>query len=151
MRPWQDEQHIEIAAPPDAIYRYLADFNSHVDWSAGVTRVDPPAGGRFVVGAEFTMAGAVPGETRTGRITALQAPMRIAWETTAERGLGQWEFLVIPVAGATTLVQRSTLHPRNLLLWLLRDRKRARRLSIDNRTSLSRIKAIIEASGDSQT
>ncbi len=124
MTPWLDEQHIEIAAAPEVIYRYLADFNRHPGWSLSVTRVEPPAGGKFIVGAEFAMSGAAPGETWACRVMALQAPMRIAWEARGKHALEQWEFLIVPSARATTLAQRLTVHPRNAVLWPFRDRRR---------------------------
>jgi len=144
MRPWQDEQHIEIAAPAETIYRYLADFGSQLDWSAGVTSVVLPAGGRFVVGAEFGINHAASNDGYIARITALQAPMRIAWEVTSSRAFEQREFLVIPSAGPSTLVHRLALLPRSALRWRLRDRWRRGRVSAEHRAELARIKAIIE-------
>jgi hypothetical protein len=80
------------------------------------------------------------------RVTALQAPMRIAWDVTSRRGVEQREFLIIPSAGPTTLVQRLTLQPRNVLLWRLRDRWRKGRMSLEHRAELARIKAVVEGS-----
>jgi len=145
MTPWLDEQHIEIAAAPEVIYRYLADFNRHPGWSLSVTRVEPPAGGKFIVGAEFAMSGAAPGETWACRVMALQAPMRIAWEARGKHTLEQWEFLIVPSASATTLALRLALRPDSRLRWVFRDRRGARRISAENRACLSRIKAILEA------
>jgi hypothetical protein len=145
MRPWHDEQHIEIGAPAEAIYRYLADFGSQLDWSSGVTSVDLPPGGHFVVGAEFQVNNAHVQHGCSVKITALQAPMRVAWDTTTPRAFQQREFLIIPSAGPTTLVHKLALQPRSALRWRLRDRWRRSRISSAHRAELAQIKAIVEA------
>jgi hypothetical protein len=144
MRPWHDEQHIEIAAPAETIYRYLADFGSHLDWSSGVVSVDLPPGGKFVVGAEFAINNATIQHGYSVKITALQVPMRVAWEASTMRALEQREFLIIPSAGPTTLVHRLALQPRSTIMWRLRDRWSRGRLSAGHRAELVRIKAIVE-------
>jgi hypothetical protein len=144
MRPWHDEHHIEIAAPAEVIYRYLADFGSHLDWSSGVTSVDLPAGGTFVVGAEFDINNAAVEHGYSVKITALQAPMRVAWDASTPRALEQREFLIIPSAGPTTLVHRLALQPRSTLRWRLRDRWRRHQVSSAHYEELGRIKAIVE-------
>lgn len=147
MQAWHDEQYTQIDAPPDAVYRYLADFTSHLDWADHVIDVERPEGGAFVVGAAFTMAGPNAEDHRTVRITALQAPMRIAWEAEGEHGTEQWEFLLLPAGkGRTTLARRVTLDPAGTLRWLLRLRRRAARMSAENEACVARIKAAVEAS-----
>lgn len=146
MDPWSDERYIEVAAPPDAVYRYLADFTSHLDWAEHVVDVERPAGG-FVVGASFTIAGATVAHHRTVRITALQSPLRISFEVDAASGREQWEFLLLPAAqGHTTLARRVTLEPAGTVRWLLTQRRRAARLTEENRAGLERIKTAIEGS-----
>lgn len=147
MKPWQDEQHIEIAAPPDAIYRYLADFTNHLAWSEVIVGIEPPADG-FAVGSEFVLLGASPGDRRAARVIALQAPMRIAWHAQADHSLEEWEFLILPSASGTTLALKLTLQPSGRLRWLVRDRRRAKRSAARNAVSLAMIKAILEDGGD---
>lgn len=144
---WQDEQYIEVAAPPDAVYRYLADFTSQLDWAEHVVDVErPPAG--FVVGAAFTTAGRTPEDHRTLRITALQPPMRIAWESDGgDAGHEQLEFLLLPAPkGRTSLARRVTVDAGGRLRRLLRGGRRIGRLTEENRACLERIKRAIEAS-----
>ena len=146
MKPWQDEQHIEIAAPPDVIYRYLADFANHLAWSETLTGIEPPPEARFVAGAEFAFLGERPEDRREVRVTALQAPMRVAWRSSTARAVEEWEFLIMPSSAATTtLAVRQTLEPRQRARWLARDRWRTKELARQNAVSLAMIKAIIEA------
>ncbi|MGE0228334.1 MAG: SRPBCC family protein [Dehalococcoidia bacterium] len=145
-RTWQHEQLIEVDAPPDAVYRYLADFGSQVDWSERVVDVERPAGG-FVVGATFTTAGPATEDHRRLRITALQSPMRIAWEVGELRSREAWEFLLLPASkGRTSLARRVTIETGGRLRWLLGGKRRAERLAVENETALERIKLAIEAS-----
>jgi hypothetical protein len=145
MERWQDEQLIEVEAAPDAVYRYLADFGSLVDWTADVVDVERPAAG-FVVGAAFTTAGRDAGAHRQLRITALQPPMRIAWESRGAGGIEEWEFLLLPAArGRTSLARRVSFARGGKVSWWLRGRKRAERLAEENRAGLERVKRAIEA------
>jgi uncharacterized membrane protein len=145
---WEHEQHIEIATPPDAVYRYLADFTSHLDWSGSVIAIEPPEGGKYVVGGEFVLTGPASRDTRRARVTALQAPMRIAWEASSARVSERWEFLLLPSAAGTTLALRLSLRTHGTLRWLLRDRWRTRRVALEQRIWLERIKAILEAEAE---
>lgn len=146
MKPWQDEQHIEIAAPPDAIYRYLADFANHLAWSETLVSIESPSDGRLVAGAELVFVGSRPEDRRAVRVTALQAPMRVAWRSKAAHTLEEWEFLIMPAsASTTTLALKQTLEPQRRLRWLARDRWRTKRLAMQNAISLAMIKAILEA------
>jgi len=142
----QDEQYVEVAAPPDAVYRYLADFTSQMDWAEHVVDVERPAPG-FVVGATFTTAGRTPEEHRRLLITALQPPMRIAWDSHGPRGVEQIEFLLLPASnGRTSLARRVTVEAGGRLRRLLGGRQRIDRLAEENRACLDRIKAAVEAS-----
>mgnify|MGYP000984665006 CR=1 FL=1 len=144
-QPWHDEQYVEVDAPPEAVYRYLADFSSRLDWADTVLDVEWPHGG-FVVGAEFTTAGPAAADHRRLRITALQAPLRIAWDAEGGPGVEHWEFLLLPASrGRTTLARRVTLDPAGTVRWLLRQRRHAARLAEENRTGLDRLKSSIEA------
>jgi hypothetical protein len=127
MGPWQDEQHVEIAAPADMVFRYLADFAAHPAWSEATATVEPPAAGSFIVGAEFGLIGS-------------------AWEARSDEAIEDWEFIVLPSATATTLGLRLTVQPRKPLRWLVRDRWHTSDLAAQNLVSLAMIKAILEAS-----
>jgi hypothetical protein len=148
LKPWQDEQHVEIAAPADAIYRYLADLSNHPAWSETVVGIEPPAGEGFAVGSEFALLGERPGERRAARVTALQAPMRVAWRAQSSRASEDWEFLILPSGPATTLALKLTVVPRRWVRWLARDRRRTKEMAERNAVSLAMIKAILEAKGD---
>ena len=136
---------MEIAAPADMVFRYLADFAAHPAWSEATATVEPPAAGSFIVGAEFGLVGS-GGKRREARVTALQAPMRIAWEARSDEAIEDWEFIVLPSATATTLGLRLTVQPRKPLRWLVRDRWHTNDVAAQNLVSLAMIKAILEAS-----
>ena len=36
---WEYETSIDIATPPDEVYRYLADFWRHAEWSMSVAKL----------------------------------------------------------------------------------------------------------------
>lgn len=140
-----DEQYVELAAAPEAVYRYLADFTSQLDWADHVVDVERPAAG-FVVGASFTTAGRTPADHRRLRITALQPPMRIAWEAEGPRGVEQLEFLLLPASdGRTSLARRVTVDAGGRLRRLLGGGARIDRLAEANRACLDRIKTAMEA------
>jgi hypothetical protein len=145
LEPWQDEQHVEIAAPPDAIYRYLADLSNHPAWSETVVGIEPPAGEGFAVGSEFALLGERPGDRRVARVTALQAPMRVAWHVQSSRASEDWEFLILPSGSATTLALKLTVAPRRWVRWLAHDRWRTKEMAERNALILAMIKAILEA------
>lgn len=145
MERWQDEQYVEVDAAPEVVFRYLADFGSQVDWAEGVVDVERPAGG-FVVGAGFTTAGTSAEQHRQLRITALQSPMRIAWESRGPGGVEEWEFLLLPASGGrTSLARRVSTDRGSRLRRLLGGRRRVERLAEENRAGLERVKRAVEA------
>ncbi len=143
---WQFEASIDIEAPVSEVYRYLADFPRHPEWSsASLTYLRMLTPGPIGVGSQFEAGEQVPSKQVTrSRITALEPNRRIAWRSMGVRGLlpVDWEFLLSGSDGGTHLVQRSTWGGAILpALGLL---GRRRQIPIENRHSLERIKAAIE-------
>jgi len=110
---WNNEVSIDIAAPPETVYRYLADFAQHGEWSMSVTTLEQMTPGPIGVGTEFKSTETLPQTFESfARITALDEPNRIAWESTDYQVFRtNWEFEITPNAGGTHLVQRVTFHP----------------------------------------
>jgi uncharacterized protein YndB with AHSA1/START domain len=144
---WENEVSTDIAAPVEDVYRYLADFPRHKEWSVGVAELEPVAAGRVEVGSEFEASETVPMKfaSRT-RIVALEPPRRIAWEATDGRLVQvEWALDLSPTVGGTRLVERSRWRPRNVLGGAILRLWRRRRIPDENRRSLEQLKAILEA------
>jgi len=78
---WQSEVNVEINAPMDVVYRRLADFERHSDFSRGLAKVEKITSGPVGVGSQFKALETVPSRfTSYSEITALEAPRRIAWK-----------------------------------------------------------------------
>lgn len=144
---WETESTIEIAAPPDAVYSYLADFSRHPEWSTGVKEMVLVGEGPLAVGKELRATETVPARfTSRARITALEPGRRIAWEAWDGRTIrAYWVFELAPGKnGSTTLVQRARFQPTSLLGRILLAAMRRRQIPGENARSLAQIKANLE-------
>jgi hypothetical protein len=97
------------------------------------------------VGTEFKASETLPARLVSfARITALEAPTRLAWESTDHRVFRtNWEFRLGAQNSGTHLVQRVTFYTIGLLgaaMLLVRKRQ----APSENLKSLQRIKAILE-------
>lgn len=142
---WSNQVSIAIAAPPEKVFRYLADFARHGEWSMSVTALEKITSGPIAVGTEFKSHETIPIEFDSfARVTALDAPTRIAWESTDHKVFRTvWEFEIHASAGGTHLIQRVTFYPisdmGNEFLPI-----RQQQVEPENRASLERIKRILE-------
>lgn len=76
---WSNEVSIDIAAAPEKVFRYLADFARHGEWSMSVTALEQITPGPIGVGTEFKSSETLPQEfVSFAKITALDAPTRVA-------------------------------------------------------------------------
>jgi hypothetical protein len=143
---WENETSIDIAAPPDQVYGYLADFARHSEWSMSVATIEQATPGPVSVGTEFKASETIPQKfASVARITALQAPALISWESTDYRIFRtQWSFVISQQNGGTHLVQRVRFEPIGLLGNLLLLMRRPQ-VPPENRHSLERIKAKLES------
>lgn len=145
---WNNQVSIDIAAPPQKVYEYLADFARHGEWSMSVTKLEQVTPGQVGVGTEFKSSETLPLAFESfAKITALDAPTRIAWESTDHQVFRTvWEFQIIPNAVGTRLVQQVTFYPisdfGNEFLPI-----RQLQVEPENIQSLNRIKAILEQRG----
>lgn len=109
---WTNQVSIDIAAPPTKVYRYLADFSRHGEWSMSVTTLEQLTPGSVGVGTEFKSTETLPQEfVSFATIKALDEPTRIAWESTDHQVFRtEWTFEISPNTAGTHLVQQVTFH-----------------------------------------
>ena len=142
---WKNEVSIDIAAVPEKVFRYLADFSRHAEWSMSVAQIEQVTPGPPGVGTEFKASETLPQELTTfARITALEPPTRIAWESTDHHVFRtNWEFEIRPNADGTHLTQRVTFNTLSSAaepILLMRQTQ----VPPENLKSLGRIKQILE-------
>jgi uncharacterized protein YndB with AHSA1/START domain len=142
---WKNEVSIDIAAPPEKVFDYLADFARHAEWSTSVSALEQITPGPVGVGTEFKSNETLPQEfVSFAKITALDAPTRVAWESTDHQVFRTvWELEMTPSAGGTHLVQRVTFYPISAFgneFLLIRQLQ----VEPENIKSLNRIQAILE-------
>lgn len=144
---WESEVHVDIDAPAADVYRYLADFPRHREWSsARMSELKALKPGAVGVGSEFAAAETVPAKVVTySRITALEPNRRIAWHAWFGKQMAaDWEFQLTSLGEVTRLVQRSRWQPGNIGMELFHRAVRRRRIPVENLQSLERIKAVFE-------
>lgn len=145
IRMWNNEVSIDIAAAPEKVFGYLADFSRHSEWSMSVSALEQITPGPVGVGTQFKSTETLPQEfVSFATITALEAPTRVAWESTDHQVFRtNWEFEIRPNAGGTHLVERVTFHPISAFgSEFLEIRKT--QVEPENIKSLERIKQILE-------
>lgn len=142
---WTNQVSIDIAASPERVFSYLADFTRHGEWSMSVNALEKITPGPIAVGTEFKSHETIPIEFDSfARITALDAPTRIAWESTDHQVFRTvWEFEIQPHDGGAHLTQRVTFYPisemGNEFLPI-----RQQQVESENLASLGRLKQILE-------
>lgn len=144
---WRSEVEIEISVPVEDVYRYLADFTRHQEWSSATMKyLRQLTPGQIGVGSEFEAAETAPGKIVTrSRITALESNRLIAWHSWFRNLMAaDWEFVLTEREGSTHLLQRSTWQPRNAVMKLFHRLLRRRQIPLENSHSLERIKALLE-------
>lgn len=143
---WETESAIDIAAPVETVYEYLADFSRHPEWSTGVEELVPVEKGPVAVGTELKATEKVPARfTSYTRITALEPGRRIAWESGDGRNMKvKWAFELSPQDGSTHLVQRAYVEPTSLAGKIFLAVIRKRHIPKENAQSLAQIKSKLE-------
>ncbi len=142
---WENQVSIDIAVSPVQVFDYLANFARHGEWSMSVNALEQITPGPIGVGTEFKSHETLPIEFDSfARITALDAPTRIAWESTDYQVFRTvWEFEIHPNEQGARVIQRVTFYPisdfGNEFLPV-----RQTQVEPENRKSLERIKQILE-------
>ncbi|HVS49489.1 MAG TPA: SRPBCC family protein [Candidatus Dormibacteraeota bacterium] len=143
---WRNEVSVDINAPIDVVYRRIADFERHGDFSHGLQTVEKATAGPVSVGTQFKAQEIVPARFISyAEITALDAPWRIAWKAWVPGFMRtEWEYVLTSQAGGTHLVQRTQFNgaslPGSLMLHLVRRRQVPR----ENKATLEAIKVAVE-------
>ena len=123
------EGSVQIAAPVDEVYAYLADFTRHAEWDEMTERVEQvKAGDASGVGAEFKAYEALAKLAKVGsgdafvknqaglakrEVTEMVPNKRIAWFTTTIPRMGitaDCAFELAPEGNGTRLTQTVELH-----------------------------------------
>ena len=126
------EATVDIQAPVDAVYDYMADFSRHSEWNKNIYKVWQTTKGPVTVGTRFkSMEGAPPAAIGaqikamtqvmvgmlTGakafseaEITALEPHHNIAWvgifpKSKGEFNRAEWDVELQPMGNATRVVQ----------------------------------------------
>ena len=144
---WQCEVGVDIEAAPEVVYGRLKDFSRHSEFSEGLASIEQVTPGPIQVGSRFRSEETVPGKYVSNcEITSLEEPRLIAWRAWVKHAMRtEWEFHISPTAAGTRLVQVSrwwSTGPAGLLMLNLH---RKRNVPRENRASLARIKAALEA------
>ena len=142
---WEYETSIDIAASPDDVYRYLADFWRHAEWSMSVAKLEQVTPGPVGVGTEFKASETLPQELVSfARITALEKPILVGWESTDYQVFRtRWTMALSGRNGGTHLVQSVHFEPLGTLgeqILLMRKEQ----VPAENQQSLERMKNILE-------
>jgi uncharacterized membrane protein len=144
---WESKVEIDIKAPVSEVYRYLADFPRHREWSsAEMSYLKQLTPGPIGVGSEFEAGETAPSRVVTfSRITAIEPNKRVAWHSWFRNLMAaDWEFLLSEREGGTHVVQRSLWEPGNVGMAMFHRLVRRRQIPFENRRSLERIKAAVE-------
>lgn len=143
---WSNTVSIDIHAPPETIFAYLADFTRHAEWSSNVKSIKLVAGETGKVGAEYESIEDIPRPMSTfARITGLRAPNLIAWESTDKRVFKtNWRIEIEPHGEDSHVTQSVTFQPLNLFAYVILYVFRVPVVAKENRASLGRIKSILE-------
>lgn len=144
---WSNTVSIEIQAPPEEIFAYLVDFTRHAEWSSSVVAIKLVGGETGQVGAEYAATESIPTEMTTyARITALDAPRRIEWESTDKRVFRtNWTLEIEPIGEYSRLTQSVTFHPLSLFALRVLYTVRVPIVANENLQSLGRIKQNLES------
>src|SRR4051794_21843979 len=142
---WEHEESIDLAAPPGEVYRYLADFARHAEWSMSVAVLEQVTPRPVGVGTEFKASETLPQELVSfARITALEEPTLICWESTDYQVFRtRWSIALTPRNGGAHLVQRAhfeAISPLGEQVLLMRKEQ----VPAENQRSLQRMKNILE-------
>lgn len=143
---WRNEVSVEISAPVEDVYRRLADFERHSDFSRGLAKVEKILSGPIAVGTQFKAQEIVPSRFSSySEITSLDAPRRVAWKAWVPGFMRtEWEYLLTPQAGGTHLVQHVQFDGASLTGSLMLHLLRRRQVPRENQATLSAIKVALE-------
>lgn len=144
---WECSDSIDIEAPPEQVYRRLRDLTCHSEFSDGLVKVEQAEPGPVRVGTRFRSEERVPGRfVSHSEITALEEPRLIAWRAWVEGVMRtEWELRLSPQGRGTHLVMDSRWAAAGPIGFLMLNLHRRRNAPRENRRTLGRMKAVLEA------
>jgi uncharacterized protein YndB with AHSA1/START domain len=99
------EKQVTIAAPPDKVFAYVADFAKHPEWAGHNLEVTLPEG-PIAVGTTFETLGHQLGKQNdTITVVELEPGRRLAFETKGKAGIVRHWFEAQDSNGSTTLTK----------------------------------------------
>jgi uncharacterized protein YndB with AHSA1/START domain len=97
-------KEIEIKAPPEKVFNYVADLPKHGEWGKHRVQVTPTSSGPMAVGATFEGTGHQMGTHRDKLTITEYAPSkRLAFESSGDAGTVRHVFEVNPSNGGARL------------------------------------------------
>jgi uncharacterized membrane protein len=144
---WECEVSVEIEAPIERVYERLADLRRHSEFSVGLSSVEQVTPGPVAVGTRFTAQERIPGKyVSHSELTALERPRLIAWKAWVPHVMRtEWEFRLTPAGDGTRLVQVSRWAATGPVGLVMLNLHRKRNVPAENRRTLEKIKATLEA------
>jgi hypothetical protein len=101
---------VEVKAPPEAAYEYVADVGRHAEWAstADEMTIEPVALGPAKVGSRYKAEGLLLGKRNpsTVTITALEPPKGVEIEAEDANSISGHVFSFAPVSGGTVITRQ---------------------------------------------
>ncbi len=101
---------IQIKAPPEKVYAYVADVGRHSEWSseADAMTISPETPGEPAVGRVYKAEGTLLGKRNpsTVTITALDPPKTVEIEAQDSSGISGHVFTITPQDGGTLVTRQ---------------------------------------------
>lgn len=101
---------IQVAAPPEAVYAYVADVGRHAEWAsepdAMTIKADQP--GPPAVGKTYSAEGTLLGKRNPSQVTItdLEPPRRVEIEAEDSSGISGHVFTFTPESGGTLVTRQ---------------------------------------------
>ena len=139
---------VQVAAPPDRAYAYVADLSRHGEWGsqADEMTIKPDQPGDPAVGKTYSADGILLGKHNASKvtITELEPPRRVEFEYEDSRGTGGHVFTFTPQDGGT-LITRQIFGIKQPLLGPVLFRIFKSRIDVNYNGALSNLKQKLEA------
>ena len=111
---------VHVAAPPEVVFRYVADLSRHGEWAANPLQIELVSGGPLVNGNRYRSRAQVRGLRFEAelRVTEYEPPVRFAFEGEDATGKFTHQFTFEP-QGQGTRVERKITFALTLRQWLM--------------------------------
>jgi len=139
------QRQIEVNAPAEKVFGYVADIPRHVEWAGHKLQITPDAAGPVAAGSTFTCVGQQMG-THHGKVTVtdLAPNTRLVYESDDDTGHFRHFFLLTEEGGATKVIKGVEPGPRSPLFKIMLPLLKATVIPRGLEGDLKRIKAKLE-------